>query len=61
MDPLRDEWRKSSFSGGDNECVEISLLGAVRDSKNPNGPILRFANLWKAIVAVKAYGWAADE
>jgi hypothetical protein len=37
-------WRKSSFSGGDNnECVELALTdrgGAIRDSKNPAGPSL---------------------
>ncbi|MEU5093730.1 MULTISPECIES: DUF397 domain-containing protein [Streptomyces] len=30
-------WRKSSYSGGANDCVEIAELGehvAVRDSKN---------------------------
>lgn len=30
-------WRKSSYSGGANDCVEIADLGAyaaVRDSKN---------------------------
>lgn len=37
------QWRKSSFSGGDNnDCVElVGTLDAVRDSKNPDGPILR--------------------
>lgn len=36
-------WRKSSFSGGENDaCVELAgALDAVRDSKNPTGPILR--------------------
>ena len=36
-------WRKSSFSGGENSaCVEVvPTLDAVRDSKNPDGPILR--------------------
>lgn len=35
-------WRKSSFSGGGNgDCVEVAgSLGAVRDSKNPTGPVL---------------------
>ncbi|GAB3432791.1 DUF397 domain-containing protein [Actinophytocola sediminis] len=37
----RDGWRKSSFSDQGNGCVEIACtLGAVRDSKNPNGPRL---------------------
>lgn len=36
-------WHKSSFSGGENSaCVElVGTLDAVRDSKNPDGPILR--------------------
>ncbi|WP_245811835.1 DUF397 domain-containing protein [Actinophytocola xinjiangensis] len=36
------QWRKSSFSGGENnECVElVGTLDAVRDSKNPEGPVL---------------------
>jgi hypothetical protein len=37
----RDGWRKSSFSDQGNGCVEIARsLGAVRDSKNPDGPML---------------------
>lgn len=39
-------FRKSTFSTGDRECVEVatnvSRTVAVRDSKNPGGPILRF-------------------
>lgn len=37
-------YRKSSYSGGDNgsQCVEVrSDLGAIRDSKNATGPALR--------------------
>ena len=38
------EWRKSSFSGGAQNCVEVAgnLAGivAVRDSKNPDGSAL---------------------
>jgi hypothetical protein len=36
-------WRRSSYSGGDgnSDCVELAQdLGAVRDSKNPQGPVL---------------------
>lgn len=36
-----DGWRKSSFSDTANGCVELfRTLGAVRDSKNPDGPTL---------------------
>jgi hypothetical protein len=35
-------WRKSSFSGSNGgSCVEVAnTLGALRDSKNPTGPVL---------------------
>lgn len=39
-------YRKSTFSGANNECVEIAELGpwiGVRDSKNPAQPALCFA------------------
>lgn len=45
-------WRKSSFSGGTGECVEVASVGAVRDSKNPAGPVLR-ADLSPLITFVK--------
>ncbi|MDV5143275.1 DUF397 domain-containing protein [Streptomyces sp. SBC-4] len=40
-------WRKSSYSGGEGECVEIADVPshggiAVRDSKNPSGPAIVF-------------------
>ena len=52
-------WKKSSYSGGQGNCVEVASLRdgvAVRDSKNPGGPVLRFsADDWQAFVAsVKA-------
>ncbi|MER5625922.1 DUF397 domain-containing protein [Streptosporangium sp. NPDC002544] len=41
------EFRKSSLSGGGNNCVEVATnlpgLIAVRDSKNPSGPALAFS------------------
>ncbi|HEX7661109.1 MAG TPA: DUF397 domain-containing protein [Pseudonocardiaceae bacterium] len=49
-------WRKSSHSGGGNDCVEIATTGdgvaAVRDSKNPDGPRLRFGTgQWSVFIA----------
>lgn len=38
-------WRKSSYSGNQTDCVEVArpVEGmAVRDSKNPGGPVLTF-------------------
>lgn len=47
-------WRKSSHSTSQGNCVEVSrqaLATAVRDSKNPTGPVLTFpAPTWAAFV-----------
>ncbi|MGH3625983.1 MAG: DUF397 domain-containing protein [Sciscionella sp.] len=38
-------WRKSSYSTAEGNCVEIADLErghrAIRDSKDPTGPVLR--------------------
>lgn len=37
-------WQKSSYSGGNTQgaCIELaSSRDAVRDSKNPDGPVLK--------------------
>ena len=48
------EWRKSSYSGSDGNCVEIAWpidRTAVRDSKQPDGPTLSFPiTTWQAFV-----------
>jgi hypothetical protein len=40
-------WRKSRYSGGHGECVEVAAgpdsARLVRDSKDPDGPVLRFS------------------
>lgn len=50
-------WRKSSHSSSSGNCVELAVAGrtriAVRDSKDPSGPILlptirAFANFVRA-------------
>ena len=46
-------WRKSSYSGADGGCVEVSddmsSFIAVRDSKDAHSPILTFlADEWKS-------------
>ncbi|RKN44096.1 DUF397 domain-containing protein [Streptomyces hoynatensis] len=52
-------WRKSSYSGsGGGDCVEVSAAAAVirvRDSKNADGPQLRFGREgWAAFLAQTA-------
>ncbi|WAP57727.1 DUF397 domain-containing protein [Streptomyces sp. S465] len=46
---------KSSYSGQNNNCLEIAATSdggrAVRDSKNPDGPSLRFTGTeWHAFL-----------
>lgn len=40
------EWAKSSFSYANGNCVEVAGLSTqmirIRDSKNPEGPVLLF-------------------
>lgn len=54
-------WRKSSYSSGSKECVEVAFVGrnavGVRDSKNPAGPALVFsAAKWDLFVIGLAAG-----
>lgn len=53
MDRL--SWRKSSFSAPDGgECVEVYRdLAAVRDSKDPGGPVLS-ADISRLVQAIHA-------
>ena len=48
-------WRKSSYSGSMNECVECAVDGdrrAVRDSKTPGDGVLTFGDReWAAFLA----------
>ncbi|WP_380285479.1 DUF397 domain-containing protein [Kitasatospora purpeofusca] len=49
-------WCKSSYSAQANDCVETGRLAsagmAVRDSKDPGGPMLLFAaDAWLAFLA----------
>lgn len=48
------KWEKSTFSGATGNCVEFAREGdnfLVRDSKDPNGPVLTFTPAeWDAFV-----------
>jgi len=46
LDPTTMRWRKSSYSSGQGgNCVELAHAGAMRDSKNPTGPVLTTGDL----------------
>lgn len=48
-------WRKSSYSGAGNDCVEVAVAAgsaAVRDSKDPSGGALEFGSAcWAGFVS----------
>jgi hypothetical protein len=48
-------WLKSSYSTNGSDCVEINgAVDMVRDSKNPDGPILPVAGLTTFLSDVKS-------
>jgi hypothetical protein len=55
VDVTRANWFKSRRSAHNGSCVEVAFVGegaiAVRDSKDPSGPVLRFtAAEWDAFI-----------
>ncbi len=55
IDLSRAEWRKSSYSGQDGNCVEVARnlpgLVAVRDSKEPDGAKLVISQAaWRVFI-----------
>ena len=55
-DLSRAAWRKSSYSGGNGNCVEVApsrpAVIALRDSKDPSGPRLILAREeWREFTA----------
>ncbi len=49
------KWRTSSYSGGNNECVEVAdgvpHVVPVRDSKRPTGPFVAFSHdTWRTFL-----------
>lgn len=61
-DLSRAEWRKSARSGGTGgNCVEVASnlpsVVAVRDSKNPDGPVLTLTTAqWRSFTAGVKFG-----
>lgn len=55
LDLSRAQWRKSSYSGNNGNCVEVATnlpdLVAIRDSKNSDGsrPLMSAAS-WRVFV-----------
>jgi len=62
LDLTYAQWRKSSYSSANGQCVEVADLPeavAVRDSKDPAGPKLFFTRVgWQEFVSAVAEGRA---
>lgn len=52
---MNNNWRKSSYSGGEGNCVEVGHGPArvlVRDTQDRSGPVLDVpAEAWRAFAA----------
>jgi hypothetical protein len=57
----RIAWRKSSYSGAVGNCVELAVLPdgriAVRNSRNPDGPVLIHDRAELAALVAGAQKW----
>lgn len=63
MKDARPPWRKSTYSNGQANCVQVATgppIVAVRDTKDPHGPALAFSQAdWREFTRrVKAAGLA---
>ena len=54
------KWRKSTYSADTANCVEVAEVPngiAVRDSKDPGGPILSYTTeSWRSFIAAVRHG-----
>jgi Domain of unknown function (DUF397) len=54
VDPARLNWRKAKSSVGNGACLEVAPVNgmvAIRDSKNPTGPMLTYTPTeWRAFL-----------
>ncbi|MFJ8429941.1 DUF397 domain-containing protein [Kitasatospora sp. NPDC094019] len=55
------QWRKSSYSNGQGDCIEVADelpdIVPIRDSKDPHGPTLTFtATAWTSFLAAVRTG-----
>ena len=54
---MTDDWRKSTRSDGSDSCVEVRRdRGALRDSKNPGGPLLSCDNVPLLVAYLRGQG-----
>ena len=52
---MATRWRRSLRSTNNQNCVELAhTLDAIRDSKNPAGPVLSVSSVKVLLAAVKA-------
>lgn len=53
-DPTGRRWRTSSYSGSSNNCIQAATSSpgiALRDSKNPHGPVLTITSrAWRDFI-----------
>ncbi|MFD5752565.1 DUF397 domain-containing protein [Streptomyces sp. NPDC127033] len=59
------QWRRSSYSGGDNNCVELAVFGgrvAIRDSKCPERTpvVIARPDAQAFLAGVQAGRWSID-
>ncbi|MCX2953188.1 DUF397 domain-containing protein [Lentzea sp. NEAU-D7] len=51
-------WRKSSYSGSSNNCVEVGRRIGIRDSKAPNTHLPVSTEAWSAFLRLTRFASA---